>query len=151
FVLWPFPNRIEDKRYTYQGHAYSLEQVVRPQGNAVLIHGLVFDRPWQYEQPIVTLEGASVTTYVDIDETAPYYENYPFASRLSLTYTLPHNRVTITYQVHNNGLSDLPFGFALHPYFSRLSGQEGTLVSLPADTVMEADDELLPTGRIFDM
>lgn len=151
FVLWPLPNRIRDKRYTYQGQTYSLEQVVRPQGNAVLIHGLVFDRPWQYEQPVITPDGASVTTYVDIDESAPYYQSYPFPSRLSLTYRLTHSGVTITYHVHNKGTRDLPFGFALHPYFSLLSGKEGTLVSLPADTVMEADDELLPTGRLFDV
>jgi aldose 1-epimerase len=151
FVLWPFPNRVRDKRYTYQGRAYSLEEVHRPQGNAVLIHGLVFDRPWQYEQPVATAEGASVTTYVDINKDAPYYESYPFESRLSITYTLTQNGVTITYQVHNKGTRDLPFGFALHPYFSLLSGPEETLVSLPANVVMEADDDLLPTGRLFDV
>ncbi len=151
FVLWPFPNRVRDKRYSYEGHSYSLEEVKRPQGNAVLIHGLVFDRPWQYEQPVATAEGASVTTYVEINKDAPYYESYPFESRLSLIYTLTQNGVTITYQVHNKGARDLPFGFALHPYFSRLSGQEETLVSLPADVVMEADDDLLPTGRLFDV
>src|SRR5579883_2615777 len=39
FVLWPLPNRIRDKRYTYRGQTYSLANVKRPQGNAVLIHG----------------------------------------------------------------------------------------------------------------
>ena len=32
FVLWPFPNRVRDKRYTYQGQSYSLENVHRPGG-----------------------------------------------------------------------------------------------------------------------
>jgi aldose 1-epimerase len=45
----------------------------------------------------------------------------------------------------------MPFGFALHPYFSTLSGAADTLVSIPADYVMEADDELLPTGRVLDV
>jgi aldose 1-epimerase len=151
FVLWPLPNRIRDKRYTYQGQAYSLEAVTRPQGNAVLIHGLVFDRPWQYERPVVTPEGASVTTYVEMNEDAPYFASYPFPSRFSLTYKLTSSGVTITYKVENKGTKDLPFGFALHPYFSLLSGKEDTLVNLPAEAVMEADDELLPTGRVFDV
>ena len=151
FVLWPFPNRVRDKRYTYEGQAYSLAEVSRPQGNAVLIHGLVFDRSWQYEQPLATADTASVATYVEINKDAPYYESYPFESRLALTYTLTHSGLTITYQVDNKGTHDLPFGFALHPYFSLLSGSEETLVELPAEVVMEADDELLPTGRLFDV
>src|SRR5207253_434737 len=51
FVLWPFPNRVRDKRYTYQGQRYSLEDVHRPGGYPTLVHGLVFDRPWHYTQP----------------------------------------------------------------------------------------------------
>jgi len=149
FVLWPFPNRISNKRYSYQGQDYSLEEVKRLQGNYVLVHGLVFDRPWHYEQPVVSADSASVTTYVEITPDSPYYESFPFESRLSLTYMLTKSGLRTTYRVQNTGASDLPFGFALHPYFPRLSGDQETLISLPADEVMEADDELLPTGRVF--
>jgi aldose 1-epimerase len=150
FVLWPLPNRVRDKRNPSEGQIYSLENVKRPQGNAVLIHGLVFDRPWQYEQPIVGAESASVTTYVDMTPESPFYENYPFTSRLSLTYELTHKGITISYRVENKGDKALPYGFALHPYFSLLSGRDDSFVSLPASTVMEADEELLPTGRVLD-
>lgn len=151
FVLWPLPNRVRDKQYSYQGREYSLEAVHRAQGNTVLIHGLVLDRVWQYEQPVVEQDGVSVTTSVEINPTTPLYEAYPFDSRLSLTYHLTAQGITITYQVHNTGTTDLPFGFALHPYFSLLSGENETWVNLPGDIVMEADDELLPTGRLFDV
>jgi aldose 1-epimerase len=57
----------------------------------------------------------------------------------------------VSYEVWNKGSQDMPFGFALHPYFSILSGRDDTLVSIPANTVMEADDELLPTGRLLDV
>src|SRR5579859_297223 len=151
FVLWPFPNRVRDKRYTYQGREYSLETVQRQQGNYVLVHGLVFDRLWQYEQPVTGSDSVSVTTYVEMTPESPYYDTYPFESRLSLTYTLTKEGMRTIYYLQNTGTSDLPFGFALHPYFSRLSGEDDTLVSLPADEVMEADEELLPTGRVFDL
>lgn len=151
FVLWPLPNRMREKRYVYQGHTYSLETLKRPSGNDVLIHGLVFDRQWLYEQPVSTQDSVSVTTYIDITPTSPFYQGYPFDSRLSLTYTVTKNGVTVTYRVQNNGSKEMPFGFALHPYFSTLSGKENTLVSIPADYVMEADEELLPTGRLLDV
>jgi aldose 1-epimerase len=153
FVLWPLPNRVRDCRYSYQGQHYSLEQFkqeARPNGNEVLIHGLVYDRVWQYEQPVIEEGSARVTTFIDITPQSPYYDAYPFESRFSLTYTLSQNGVGIEYVVHNQGQRDLPFGFALHPYFQTLTGKEQTMVSLPADTVMEADETLLPTGRLLD-
>lgn len=151
FVLWPLPNRVRDKKYTYQGQTYSLEGVKRPQGNAVLIHGFVFDQPWRYETPVLGQDAVSVKTFIDFTPESPCYEAYPFDSRLSLTYTLTKNSVTVAYSVQNNGAKDMPFGFALHPYFSTLSGRDGTLVSIPANYVMEADSELLPTGRVFNV
>ena len=151
FVLWPFPNRVRDKRYTYQGQRYSLEDVHRPGGYPTLVHGLVFDRPWHYTQPVIGPDAASVTTYIDVNAESPYYTAYPFDSRLSLTYTLCGTELSVTYQVHNKSARTLPFGFALHPYLSTFSDKHDVLLTLPAQAVMEADDEMLPTGRIFDV
>ena len=78
-----------------------------------------------------------------------FYDGYPFESRLSLTYVLRKSGVSISYTVQNHGTHDLPFGFALHPYFSTLSGKDNTLVTVPVNAVMEADITLLPTGRIL--
>ena len=57
----------------------------------------------------------------------------------------------MTYQVHNMSTRSLPFGFALHPYFSTFADKHDVLLTIPAQAVMEADDEMLPTGRIFDV
>lgn len=149
FVLWPLPNRIRDKSYVYQGQSYSLADVMRPQGNSVLIHGLVFDRAWSHDEPIAGREAASVTTSMEITPGSPHYHAYPFDSRLALTYTLTRDGVAVTYTIINRGSRTLPHGFALHPYFATLSGADGTWVSIPADAVMEADDDLLPTGRLL--
>ncbi|HTI13989.1 MAG TPA: aldose 1-epimerase [Dictyobacter sp.] len=151
FVLWPFPNRVRDKRYTYQGKAYSLAQRKVPAGNEVLIHGLVFDRSWQHEPPNIQADQVSVTTYVDMLPGSPLYASYPFDSRLALTYTLTRTGLSITYLVQNRGKQTLPFGFALHPYFKVLTTADQTQVSIPAQTVMEADNDLLPTGRLLDV
>lgn len=151
FVLWPLPNRIRDRRYSYQGQHYSLADVPRKEGNASLVHGLVFDQVWQYNQPETTGDAISVKTFIDITPESPHYDAYPFDSRLTLTYTLTSNGVSVSYLVENKGAKTLPFGFGLHPYFNLLSGKAQTIVSIPASQVMEADDELLPTGRVFDV
>lgn len=151
FVLWPFPNRIRDKHYNYQGKDYSLQDIKRVEGDKALVHGLVLDQAWQYEQPIIKGDSVSVTTYIEQTPKSPHFAAYPFRSRLSLTYTLTSQGLGITYKVENKDTHDLPFGFALHPYFPVLDGAHETSVTLPADAVMEADDALLPTGRIFEV
>lgn len=149
FVIWPFPNRVRDKQYSYRGRHYSFAGVPRTQG--ALIHGLVYDRSWGYEQPSAGERGASVTTFVEMNQSSPYFAAFPFPSRLSLTYTLTDSGVTVTYSVQNTGTQTLPYGFALHPYFHLLGGAGRSLVSLPAGHVMEADAQLLPTGRLLDV
>jgi aldose 1-epimerase len=149
FVLWPLPNRLRNKQYVYQGHTYSLADIKRPFPDNHLVHGLVLDRSWLFDDPVTVSDSASVTAYVDMLPDSPFYEGYPFESRLSLTFTLKANGVTISYEVKNNGTKDMPYGFALHPYFSLLSGKQESYISLPADKLMEADPTLLPTGRIL--
>jgi len=149
FVLWPFPSRVRDARYSYAGRQYTFDCVKREP--RTLIHGLVYDRSWGYEQPCADEQSASVTTFVEMSPDNPAYDAYPFASRLSLTYTLTSSGITVTYAVKNTGTQTLPYGFALHPYFSLLSGAGQTLVTLPAGHVMEADQGLLPTGRLLDV
>ncbi|GHO55582.1 aldose 1-epimerase [Ktedonobacter robiniae] len=151
FVLWPLPNRVRDKHYSYQGKNYSLQDVKRVETDKALVHGLVLDQIWQYEQPIIKADSVSVTTYIEQTPESPHFAAYPFRSRLSLTYTLTHQGIDITYKVENKDTHDLPFGFALHPYFPILDGAQETYVTLPTDAVMEADDALLPTGRIFEV
>ena len=92
-----------------------------------------------------------MTTSIEMQPGSPYYQSYPFPSRLALTYTLSNSGIIVTYTVQNTGTQPLPYGFALHPYFHCLSSFERTLVTLPASAVMEADNELLPTGRLLDV
>lgn len=149
FVLWPFPNRVRDKKYTYRGKRYNFDGVPRDQGS--LIHGLVSDRSWAYEQPRASGQDASVTTYVEMNENSPYFSAYPFICRLALTYALTSAGITITYTVTNKDTQPLPHGFALHPYFNLPGSPRETLITLPAARVMETDQDLLPTGRLLDV
>jgi len=149
FVLWPFPNRVRAKQYSYRGQHYSLADV--PRAHGALIHGLVYDRSWSYEPPSTGAQGASLTTFVEIDRQSPSFSAFPFPCCLSLTYTLDETGLTVAYTVQNTGTQALPYGFALHPYFSLPAGAQRTLVRLQAEHVMEADAELLPTGRLLDV
>ncbi len=151
FVLWPIPNRLRDKRYTFEGHDYQFSGLERPGGDKSLVHGLVYDQVWQYEQAVVNENSATISTFIEMNRHNPWYQSYPFDSRLTISYELSRTGLTITYHVQNQSNKDLPFGFALHPYLNLLSGPENTTVCLAAKKVMEADKDLLPTGRVLDV
>ncbi len=155
FTLWPLPNRVRNKKYTFEGRTISLENIRRKRGNFPLIHGLVDDQVWEYEEPTVDRDFASVKTHISITENSGLYRYFPFESELTLQYILYRERVKIQYTVSNNERNgagkNMPFGFALHPYFATLSGRANTFVTLPVDYVMEADEELLPSGKLLEV
>lgn len=148
FVLFPTPNRVKDSTYTWQGKTITQKK----NGELRPLHGLVYDEKWQYEEPKLVEDGISITTSLTISIDSPLYESYPFLCTLKLCYILRSGGVTVTYSVTNDGEEEMPFGFALHPYFSRLTGNDNTYISVPAKSWMESpEDTLLPTGKLIDV
>src|SRR4051812_43479671 len=80
-VLWPLPNRVRDKRYEFLGRVVDLAGVVRPEGDAPLIHGLVDDLAWDHETPRVSRTAASVRTSVELTPESRVFTHYPYPSR----------------------------------------------------------------------
>lgn len=151
FILWPFPNRVRGKKYEFDGKTYSLENIKRRRGNYPLVHGLVDNHIWQVGE--IKKEGDLVkaSTFIDVTPDSFIYKYFPFKSRLGLTFALGENGLKIEYKVENLSKTNLPFGFALHPYFSLLSGRDNTLIRIPAKSIMEQDEELLPTDNLIDV
>jgi aldose 1-epimerase len=149
FVIWPLPNRIRDKRYTYRDREYRIEGVDRPGGDPHLVHGLVLDRPWEMDDPRVRADEAWLCTAVTIAPDGPLFAAFPFPSTLALKFRLHPGGLDVEYDVTNHGNEPMPHGLALHPYFRALSGPDATRVRLPAQSVMEAETTLLPTGRVL--
>jgi aldose 1-epimerase len=146
FVLFPTPNRVKDFTYLWQGRAIPL---IKHGKKVDIHHQLVYDEPWQYDTPVVSADSVALSTHITIDPHSPLFEGFPFPCTLTLTYTLTVSGIRVTYSVENLGESDLPFGFGLHPYFNRLSGNDKTMVSIPADMVMEASEDRYPTGKLL--
>ncbi|HEX8456731.1 MAG TPA: aldose 1-epimerase [Pyrinomonadaceae bacterium] len=138
-LLFPFPNRIREGRFTFQGEPYT----VNPPR-----HGFVRDKPWR-----VTGQGASadagawLTCAFDAAEHAEtILTQFPFPFRLEVTYRLKDSRLDIETAARNAGARDMPAGFGIHPYFRRPAA--GTL-TVPARHRLELADSL-PTGRLLD-
>lgn len=144
-VLYPTPGRVRDCTYTFEGQ--NVKQTKR--GRDIFLNGLVYDEKWQYSVPEVNHDNVTLETWIDIDGESPVFEGFPYANRLSLEFRLTNAGVTISYKVENRANRRMPFGFALHPHFRKLSSEEDILITVPANYVMEATPDLLPTGRLL--
>lgn len=102
-VLIPWPNRITDGRYEWDGETYQLPLNEPPYA----IHGLVRDAEWDVVGP-----GA----FAYVLEPSP---GYPFRLKLHVEYTLDADGLTVRDVVENVGDRAAPFGVGHHPYIAR--------------------------------
>jgi aldose 1-epimerase len=144
-VLVPWPNRIRDGRWTWQGRALQLPVASPQHPNAM--HGLVAWQPWQ-----LLAGGAHEATDGTTVEARP---GYPFRLVAAIDYRLEPEGLTSTVRVRNVGREPAPFGAGLHPYLYVGGSEDGDLAEadlrLPARTHLVLDGGL-PTGerRPFD-
>ena len=143
-VLYPTPNRVENGVFIFRDKAY--DQVKR--GQRIFEHGLVYDEEWELVDLHTAENEALLSARITWTIDSPLFEAFPFPHSLTLTFRLIDGEISITYDIFNNGSVEIPYGFGLHPYFQKLSGEEQTLITLPIEHVMEATEALLPTGKI---
>jgi aldose 1-epimerase len=137
-TLVPWPNRIRDGRYTFDGTEYQLPLTEPKAGNA--IHGL---GRWERWTP-VRHEPAAVTLALDVVPQT----GYPFPLRAEVTYALDaEHGLVVTVSAHNTGRVRVPFGAGSHPYLSTGGhALADTAVRLPARQLLVVDEQQVPVG-----
>ena len=102
-VLMPWPNRLTEGEYEWDGEVYRLPL----NEGRFAIHGLVRTELWD-----VVGDGA----FEYVLEPQP---GYPFRLRLRVEYALGDGGLTVHDVVENVGERDAPFGAGHHPYIAR--------------------------------
>lgn len=148
FPMFPYPNRYRGKEVHLPGdRVVSLEKIARPRGGPLLIHGLVFDRPWEVTKQAAHEGSASLTTKYEMSPATEMFDLFPFESRVELTFTLMPDGLELRHAITNLGQRPLAYGFGWHPFFRRLDADDRTTLKLPAREVLEVEESLLPTGK----
>jgi aldose 1-epimerase len=143
-VLFPFPNRIRDGRFTWNGRAYQLP-LNDPAGKNA-IHGFACRSAWRVVDQGADGESAWLTGEFQISRDAnAALPLWPADGRLRLTYRLLENRLRL--EANFDALGEaLPFGLGYHPYFALANfGGENALVLVPAQRYWELSGNL-PVG-----
>jgi aldose 1-epimerase len=140
-VLFPFPNRIRDGRFTWDGKEYQLPRNDPSKQNA--IHGFTPREPWG----LVHLRSDAESAWMEaaFPPRATWTHQWPGVGVISLKIQLKPNSLRYSARVVNYGRDGhpFPFGLGFHPYFAVTADCR---VQTPAQTRWELVDSL-PTGR----
>jgi aldose 1-epimerase len=148
-VLFPFPNRLRDGRFTFEGKSYQLP--LNESTGKHAIHGFTPRNPWRVVGTDARTGSASITGQCRLSKDSPESRGYwPADFSLTLTYQLTQDALSVEAGVENPDTGPLPFGLGYHPYFciptAPGAGADEMVLTVIADTVWEAE-EGIPTGR----
>jgi aldose 1-epimerase len=137
-VLAPWPNRLAEGRYEFEGVSYQLPLTEPSKGNA--LHGFARWERW-------TLENRDATSAVLGVILAPR-AGYPFSLELEVKYNVTPSSVGVEIRGRNVGRRALPYANGFHPYFSIGTPQiDHALLEVPSRVSLTMDDRQIPTGR----
>ncbi|MGV8882057.1 MAG: hypothetical protein ACOH19_07865 [Rhodoglobus sp.] len=129
-VLAPWPNRLENGRYTTNGVAHQLPINDPAYGHA--IHGLVFDQPWHVSR--------QTDSSVTVIHTVKGVSGYPFHIMITVSYSLVDMTLRCDALWENLGGTAAPFGVGFHPYFRPgPSPMSEWLLELPSSSFLGTD------------
>ncbi len=143
-VLIPFPGRISDGRYTFEGQPLQLERNDKEGPNA--IHGFVRSLPWHVQET----HSNKVTFEIRLDTETYAARGYPFSLAVGVTYELGPPGLTCTFTVKNIGQRAAPVGVGFHPYFTVGTPMiDEAEIRIPGAGYLEFNERLVPTGAIL--
>ncbi|MFC1400465.1 MULTISPECIES: aldose 1-epimerase family protein [Streptacidiphilus] len=139
-LLVPWPNRVRDGKYSFDGRDQQLDISEPATHNAS--HGFVRWLPWR----VMAEDAASVRFGLRL---YPMH-GYPHILELTASYTLGEDGLSVEVAARNVGPTAAPYGIGAHPYLTLGRGPgslDEAVLELPADTWIPVDERMIPTGR----
>jgi aldose 1-epimerase len=134
-LLIPWPNRVADGLYEFNGQARQLALDEPERGNA--IHGLVRWAAWD----IAEREPDRVL----VRHLLHPQPGFPFMLDLRVEYVLADDGLTVRTEATNVGAEACPYGAGAHPYLAvDASRVDEVTLQVPARTVLDADERGIP-------
>ncbi|MGW5656179.1 aldose epimerase family protein [Streptomyces humi] len=140
-LLAPFPNRVADARYHYDGHDHDLLPG-RP-GDRLIYHG--FARETAFELADATTSPDSARLLLHTTAIRPgAHPGYPFAIDLTVAYTVTADELGVDVRATNVGDTTAPYATGWHPYFTLSRPIDDLTLRIPAHTLIRTDAALIP-------
>jgi aldose 1-epimerase len=138
-VLLPWPNRIEDGTYEFEGRRHQLPLNEPDRRNA--IHGLVRWSAWTTRE--------QEPSRVVLEHLIHPQPGYPFSVAVSIEYALSDQGLSVATTATNVGPEPCPYGCGAHPYLTLgTAAVDSVVLTAPGRAVLHSDDRGLPTGQV---
>ncbi len=134
-LMAPWPNRLEDGQWQFQGENLSTP-INDPTGNNAN-HGLAFDKEFEIKS-----DGSANVTYATSLRNEACY---PFDVQVQLSYLIANEGLAIEISAINYENFAVPFATGVHPYFVC---DEDSLLELQARKFVQKDARSLPAAEI---
>ena len=145
-VLIPFPGRVAEGRYSFDGQTFQLERNDKEGPNA--IHGFVRTLPWKVQE--IRTNRASFDIRLEAESYG--HRGYPFSLAINVTYSLDTQGLSCSFAVQNVGSQAAPVGVGFHPYFTVGTALvDEAEAKIPCAGYLEFNERLAPTGNVFDV
>lgn len=139
-LLAPFPNRIAEGKYSFDGQDYQLE--INREKEGLALHGFLYKREFTV---LEELRDRLVLHYTYIGDAA----GYPFPFDLTIQYLLNEEGILrIKTRIKNSSEQSLPFGLGWHPYFQMEKNIDDLALLFPPCRILDLDSKLIPTGDL---
>jgi aldose 1-epimerase len=136
-VLIPWPNRIQDGSYEFDGRQHQLPINDVPEQDA--IHGLVRWVAWAI--------GEREPHRVVMQHVLHPQPGYPFSLALDIEYRLTSEGLRVQTTATNVGPQPCPYGAGTHPYLTiGTPTVDSVVLRAPGRTVLRSDERGIPTG-----
>jgi len=141
--LSPFPCRIPDATYKFEGKAYRLRKFIN---NGAALHGLLYNQAFKIVATHADEEAATISLAYEYRAEDP---GYPFMYDCTVNYILTkENKLTVTTVVHNVGESAIPIADGWHPYFTFRKNVDALELQFQSEEMLEFIN-LIPSGKIL--
>ncbi len=142
-LLFPFPNRLNDGRFTFAGQSYQFPINDETFNNA--LHGFGMSSRMKVTENNCFADRAMIKCVADYHGELDYY---PFPFQLTTTFQITtHGELEIEMQMLNTGASVMPAGLGWHPYFSLGQSVDNLELQLPYCDRILINDRMIPTGE----
>ncbi len=134
FPMAPWPNRITNATFRFEGAAYTVLANEPPHA----LHGLGIGATWRIEE----------ITDASCMMSLAFADAWPFGGRALQRITLRNDGIDLTIELHADART-YPAGAGWHPWFRRdVRGGSDVVITVDADDVYELD-AMAPTGRLL--
>ena len=138
----PFVCRLHKGTYTFNQQSFKIQKNYL---NEHALHGLLYDAQFQIEQIQASETEAQAILNYQYEGTDP---GYPFPFQMQIIWTLSDkHRLRVTTSIIHQNQCAIPYADGWHPYFKLGGKVDNYQLQFDADTQLEFDETLIPTGK----